>query len=296
MSALDFVLILLIGLTAGTVGGMLGVGGSIVIIPALTEAMGPNQHLYQSAAMIVNFFVVVPAVLRHRRARAIDAGIVLRLMPIAVVSVVAGVALSELSVFRGANEPYLRGLFGLFLMAVAVYELVRMSKKDNQALLPNGQSGSRAEGHASESRGSQYSTPGGSSAVSPSWPRIAAVAIPTGLIAGLLGVGGGLLAVPLQRRILGIDIRCAIANSATVIIATSFLGAGVKNYAFASHDGSFTRPLLLAAALIPTAMLGSMQGSRLTHRLPISTVRFAFLLLLLVAAWRQGSPAILSLL
>ncbi|MCH9003289.1 MAG: TSUP family transporter, partial [Planctomycetes bacterium] len=63
---------LLIGLFTGVVGGLLGVGGSIVMIPAMTEVIGPDQHLYQAAAMIVNFFVVVPAVYQHRKAGAID--------------------------------------------------------------------------------------------------------------------------------------------------------------------------------------------------------------------------------
>ena len=64
----ETVTLIIIGLFAGLLGGMLGVGGSIVILPALTEVLGPNQHTYQAAAMVVNFFVVMPAVWQHRRA------------------------------------------------------------------------------------------------------------------------------------------------------------------------------------------------------------------------------------
>ena len=62
MDDLSLVALVVIGLLTGVVGGMLGVGGSIVLIPAMTEVLGPNQHLFQATAMIVNFFVVVPAV------------------------------------------------------------------------------------------------------------------------------------------------------------------------------------------------------------------------------------------
>ena len=67
-----------LGLVAGTLGGMLGVGGSLIMIPALVmmfgregQTEGFNLHLYQAAAMIVNLFVAIPATLRHRQAGAV---------------------------------------------------------------------------------------------------------------------------------------------------------------------------------------------------------------------------------
>ena len=116
--------------------------------------------------------------------------------------------------------------------------------------------------------------------------RAALVALPTGFLAGLLGIGGGLLAVPLQRRLLRIPIRTAIANSATIIIATSLIGAFVKNYAYATWHAQWTAPLTLAAVLIPTAIVGSLGGSRLTHRLPVRAIKLAFLVLLVLASVR----------
>ena len=74
---------------------MLGVGGSLIMILALTELLGPDQHLYQSAAMIVNFFVVVPAVIQHRRAKVIELTTVMRLIPLAFAAVIVGVMMSE---------------------------------------------------------------------------------------------------------------------------------------------------------------------------------------------------------
>ena len=261
--------LLLLGFFAGIFGGMLGVGGSIIMIPAMTEVLGPNQHLYQAAAMIVNFFVVVPAVYQHRRAKAIESQTVFRIVPLAIVGVVVGVGISELPLFAGEGEAYLRGLFGLFLLSVAVYDLHRLFRRSAPA------------GNVANPAGLQpgRKRPSG-------WALAAVVAVPTGLVAGLLGVGGGIMAVPLQRRFLHIPIRTAVANSAAIIIATSVIGATAKNWAFAADNDGSVAPFILAAVLIPTAIIGSLVGSRLTHRLPLRFVKAAFFVLLLVAALR----------
>lgn len=261
MGASELVILALVGLIAGIAGGMLGIGGSIVMIPAMAEILPPDQHLFQAAAMIVNFFVVVPAVMRHQAAGAIDGRTVGRIVPPALLGVVGGVLLSEAGVFAGRGEAYLRGLFGLFLMIVAVIELWRLAR-----------------------RTPEHESDGGDGGLSAT--RAALIAVPVGLVAGLLGVGGGILAVPLQRRFLRIPIRAAIANSATLIIATSLVGALAKNTAYAMEHGLTSKPFVLAGVLIPTAAIGSLIGSRLTHRLPIPTLKAAFLVVMIVAGLR----------
>ena len=97
------------------------------------------------------------------------------------------------------------------------------------------------------------------------------------------------MAVPLQRRFLRLPIRTAIANSATMIVATSFVGATAKNAAILSSDPHATQSLILAAILAPTAILGSSLGSHLTHRLPIRLIKGAFLILMMLAALRLAT-------
>ncbi|MFQ5461557.1 MAG: sulfite exporter TauE/SafE family protein [Phycisphaerae bacterium] len=273
--------LMMIGLVAGSFGGMLGIGGSLIMIPAMTEVLGPDQHLYQAAAMIVNVFVAAPAVYQHRKAGAIEWATVARMFPIAAVAVVGGVLLSELPVFAGdRGEPYLRGLFGIMLFALVGYELFRLLRKAAPKLpfLP------RTATLPSEHDREATTRPR-------SWSFAMVVAVPTGLVAGLMGVGGGALAVPLQRRFLGLPMRAAIANSSAVIVATATVGATAKNIAYAADQAGTTSPFLLAAVLIPTAIVGSLFGSRLTHRLPVRAIKVAFLLFLLVAAIRLTSKA-----
>ena len=54
---MEYITLLAIGLVAGFLGGLLGIGGAVVMIPALIWAFGENQHLYQAATMICNCFV-----------------------------------------------------------------------------------------------------------------------------------------------------------------------------------------------------------------------------------------------
>lgn len=257
---MSVVVLVVIGLIVGVVGGMLGVGGGIVLIPALNEVFGPDQHLYQATGMIVNVFVAVPAVYQHHCVKAIELRSVLRLMPLSIATVYFGVAVSELSFFAGSGEANLRFLFGAFLFACAVYDAYRLWRRREPAV--------------------EDAVP------RMTWRNAALVAVPTGFFSGLLGVGGGVVAVPLQRRLLHVPMRTAIANSAAIVAATSLMGAIFKNYAFLREADADAQPMVLAAVLIPTAVIGSLVGSRLTHRIPLRAVKSVFIVVLAVAALR----------
>lgn len=279
MTTLLLIQLIIIGVVAGGIGGLIGIGGSLIMIPALTEVLGPDQHRYQAAAMIVNFFVVVPAVVQHRRARAIQPRTVVRLIPLATVGVIGGVLISELPVFRDFGEAYLRLIFGMFLLVVSVTDLARVARSaraDRLARL-GGEHDARTRSDIDETE---------EKGETDHWSSAAAVAVPTGLLAGMLGVGGGMLAVPLQRKFLRVPMRSAIANSATIIIVTSIVGAALKNIAYARIHGSASESLTLAAALIPTAIVGSYIGSGLTHKLPVRAIKAVFLVLLTITAVR----------
>lgn len=284
---MQILILSIIGLIAGFFGGMLGIGGSLIMIPAMTELLGPDQHLYQAGAMIVTVFVALPAVYQHRRVGAIDARTVGRLIPVAVPAVVAGVWVSEWSLFAGDGEAYLRALFGVFVLCVVGYELHKTLRRQRSPPLPDLWE-PPVDRDGTTSIDSAPKRPGG-------WRLAAIVAVPTGLIAGLLGVGGGVVAVPLQQRFLGVGIRVAIANSAAVIIATGLVGATVKNYAYMTTHANGLEPVRLAAVLIPMAIVGSLLGSRLTHRLPIRAIKIAFLLMMLFVGIRLTHRAVIDL-
>ncbi len=253
-----------IGLLAGGFGGMLGIGGSILMIPAMMIVLGADLHVYQGAAMIVNFFVVVPATFQHVRRGAVMPEIVRTTIPTAAIAVLFGVALSESGWFRGPNEIWLSRLFGVFLWYEAGYNLWR----------------------AAAGRGPVATATGVPPARVPWWKAAVLVGIPTGLIGGLLGVGGGILAVPTQQIFLRIPLRQAIANSSATIVCLSAIGATFKNIKLVSQGMTIDRTLGLAAVLIPTAVIGGYWGARLTHKMPVRVLRLVLVVIMAYAGWR----------
>ena len=216
------------------------------------------HHLYMATAMIVNFFVVAPAVIRHRQARATTRRVVALTIPSAVIGAIVGVRVSELPVFSSHGQGYLQIGFAVFLAYVIGYNLWKLISPSRRS----------AEGQAGRT--------------GLSGPLIVAtVGLPTGLLGGVLGIGGGLFAVPAQQVWLRIPLRSAIANSAATILCSSLVGAVIKNYGLGDHGYGVGDSLRLAICLIPSAIVGSWYASARVHRWPLGIIRAAFVLLLL---------------
>jgi uncharacterized membrane protein YfcA len=251
-----------IGLVMGLFGGMLGIGGSIIMIPALTLAFGENQHLYQASAMICNFFVAASSLIAHRKAESFTPNILKFLIPAAVVAVMAGVALSNSSIFAREKSYLLARLFGTFLIYVAAYNSFRLFAKTKFT---------QQEFHQN-----LKNRPVGFIA--------SAIGTVTGLFAGLLGIGAGTVAIPLQQLTLKIPIRNAMSNSAATITAIALLGAAYKNLTLPEQGIHVQESLKIAACLIPTAIIGGLLGGHLMHKLPRNAVRVVFIIVLILAA------------
>lgn len=282
--ASELLIIAGIGLMAGVLGGMLGVGGSLIMIPALvylygqgagsgdSGVFGPrdefDQHLYQAAAMAVNVAVAVPATWRHYQARAIQPGVLRWMMPAAIGLILVGVAVSNLPIFADGRGPtWLGRVLAVFLVYVIAVNIRRLIKARSAPTQP-------ANDPAPEPAAP---TPGGSGLVGAMM----------GFAAGLMGIGGGAIAVPMQQVILRQRLRNCIANSAAVMCVSAGIGAAYK---MMSLPGSALGPALTVAALLaPTAIVGGWIGGKLTHTVPIRGVRLVWIVLLTAAAWKMAA-------
>lgn len=259
----DWVIIAIIGFAAGILGGMLGIGGSIVMIPGMSFVFGYDQHLYQAAAMVANVAVSLPAAKRHHDAKAVQWNVVRYMIPAAVVFALVGVYISNLPVFSGKNGGlWLGRILAIFQVYVIGMNVAKMfaRKKD---YLPEDAKTSKT---SSSILGSIM-----------------------GFTAGLLGIGGGAIAVPMQQVMLKLPLRNCIANSSTVIVVSAALGSIYKIASLGEHGHPWTTGLFVGAMLIPGAFIGGRLGAVLTHKLPLSVVRVAFILLMLVAAWKMAA-------
>lgn len=266
MSGVLLVELTIIGLAAGLLGGMLGVGGGIVMIPALVLVLGENHygpdsfHLYKLASIATSIVVSLPATVRHARARAVVYRMLPSILLLAGLGVVAGVVAASL--LRGELTHVLRRFFGGFLVAVVLFNVYQ----------------ARAVAHAEAAIVETCPVPQRQGLLG------MLVGLPTGIIAGLLGVGGGIWAVPVQRLFLGVRLRYAIANSSFTIVVVSAVTAVTQSLAIAQKMPSLRvgDGWLLALVLAPGAVVGGWCGASLTHWLPTRWLRLAFHLLLVL--------------
>lgn len=262
---MNYLILATIGIMMGLCGGFLGIGGSVVMIPAMVLAFGlgkdgENQHLYQASAMICNFFVSVPAVLVHRKARVLVADVIKWLIPVGILGILVGVWFSNIDFFAGTNSSNLTKAFGLFMIYVAVYNIFKFGKPDG------GEDGLEL------------------SQTKKSTPMTILSGLLTGFSAGLLGLGGGSVCTPMQQLFLKMPLKRAISNSSALITATALFGAFYKNITLGTHGIEVVDSVRIAVIVAPTAILGSLIGSRLMHKLPKDIVRLIFVGLLTLAA------------
>jgi len=257
----DTALVLAIGFGAGLLGGLLGLGGSVIIIPALTLLRGPNQHLYQAAAMIVNVVVAASATAKHSRAGTIRWDVARRMLPAAAIAIGVGVATSD-----RLDGPTLGRIFGVFLLYFAGTETLDLLRR-----------------RTSDAPGAERV----------GWPVLSLTGGVMGFLAGLLGIGAGIVTVPLLRRLGRLPLRQCIGTTSAVMLVTSTIGAIHKNTTITSHVGSggialrLEESLRLAALLAPTALVAAYLGAKLMYRLPLAVVRVALVLLIVIAALRM---------
>ncbi|MHC4553391.1 MAG: sulfite exporter TauE/SafE family protein [Planctomycetota bacterium] len=252
------------GLVMGLLGGMLGIGGAVVLIPMMTFYKGENQHLYQAAAMICIFFVSSASLIAHKKAKALSRQTLIRMVPGALVGIVAGVALSNSPLFEGQNDYLLARVFGGFLAYVAIYNGIRLFRSLRQ-----------------ESPAAEEPLP---PEQKPNTLLTGALGLITGTASGLLGIGAGTVATPLQQLCLKSPMRRAMGNSATLIVCVSWLGAIYKNATLAEHGIDFVDSFKIAICIIPGAIIGGFFGGHLMHTLPKNIVRIVFIVVCVIAA------------
>ena len=260
---MSYLILAAIGLAMGLFGGLLGIGGSVVMIPALVLAFGENQHLYQAAAMICNFFVGGAATLVHKKADALMPEVIWYLVPTAAVGILLGAAISNSSTFARENSYLLARAFGLFLLYVIFCNLLRFRRSEG------GTNGLDVSG------------------IRRSRSLTILIGLLTGVPAGLLGIGGGVVCTPAQQLILRMPLKRAISNSAATIAAIALFGACYKNATLSPHGIDLSDSLRIAGCVIPGAIVGAFVGGRLMHVLPTNWVRAIFVMLMLLASYRM---------
>jgi len=257
-----FVIPLIIGLIAGVVGGLAGIGGSIVMLPGLALVLGyatpdkSEHHLYMASAMCVNVVVAYFSKLQHAKAGAVRPDLVRPILAAMCVSIIVGVLFSN--VFDGSVA---KNALVVFILCYCLFNLYSAVRK-----LP--------EPDADHQRGGK--------------PLLVAIGTFTGFMAGFLGIGGGIVMIPMLQLIGRIPLRQCIAASASIMWVTAIIGSTLKLSLLHTHDQSWVDALALAAPMGLGAILGARFGAWCTHRLRLPYLKVAISLILGVAAVRMA--------
>lgn len=116
---LTFIVAVVIGLVGGAVGGLLGIGGGAIFVPAMVLLLDVDQHTAQGVSLLVIVPTAVSATITNRRAGTIDQTTVRWLTPFAI----AG-AMAAAFVAGALDGEVLSRIFGVVATLVGLRMLV----------------------------------------------------------------------------------------------------------------------------------------------------------------------------
>jgi uncharacterized membrane protein YfcA len=250
------VLLAVVGFVGGTFGSMVGLGGGVFIIPALTLFLGVPIHAAISASL-----VAVVATSTAGSITYVRQGLTNFRVAVTVETALTAGALTGGFVGAMLDKQVLSGIFGGVMVIVSVY--MALNRRSGSAM-PN-------EGAALGPFGSTYYDPQRREHVRYHVRRMP-FGVFTGLVAGnvsgLLGVGGGFLTVPVMRLAMGMPMRAAVATSSLMLGVTACAGA-IVYFAKGLVDPTVAVPVVLGVTA------GAVLGSRIALKVRSSILAIA---------------------
>ncbi len=262
---MSFHLLFLISIVAGFMGAMSGMGGGIILIPALTFFGMDIKHAI--AVSIVSVIATSSgSASAYVRDRITNLKVGMFLEMFTIVGALAGAAITIIS-----GRKFLFILFGIVLLFSWVALFRQRHESWQQAghqdsfshwLELEGKYYDQSVGKIIEYRGSRAYLGG-------------PLMLGAGLVAGLLGIGAGALKVLIHDLVMGLPPKVSTTTSNLIIGVTALAGTSVYLAAGMVDPG-------LVAPIILGVVLGATVGTRLLVRLTNQMVRRFFLLVLLI--------------
>nr|WP_216607940.1 sulfite exporter TauE/SafE family protein [Vibrio sp. RE88] len=249
---------LLLGGIVGVMAGLLGIGGGLIVVPALLFLLpmaGIDPAISMQIALATSLASIIvtsgSSALNHFKLGNVDMYVVKWLMPGVVVGGFLGANVAE-----WIPSQYLPKVFGVIVLCLAVQMLFSIKRKSQKSMPGNG----------------------------------ATVAIGTGIgmVSSLAGIGGGSLSVPFLNRH-GIEMRKAVGSSSVCgcFIAISgmigFILHGYQAQSLPAYSLGYVYVPALAA-IASTSMLTTRIGAKLATSLPTATLKKIFAVFLVFVA------------
>jgi len=240
----------------------LGLGGGLLFVPILLSTSVPSSDIAVPISLTLTIATAASSVINHYRLGLVD----FRLGGVLVAGAMVGALVGTFFTLKVLDEYTFKAFFVTVLLAFGVYMVrdwirnTRSVDEDNGALMTR--------------------------------PRVVATAAATGgsgFLSGSMGIGGGLLNVPLLVYLLGRKTRKAIGTSSLLIIPTAAVGFAAYLIDIAVRPIGFSWPeeFALIPILMPIVFVGAYIGSRWgLNRLKTRSVALIFILVLFIAAAR----------
>lgn len=257
--------ICLAGLVSGGLGGLLGIGGGVFLVPFLVLVVGLPIRL----ALGISLTTVIATSSSVSAGTAGRQLINLRLGMLLEVATAAGGLLGGVTA-QMLPEAVLRKLFGAVTAAVALVMLGRLDRRN--VILDADVDPGRLGGQFYEEESGRI--------VSYRVRRLPVAMIGSflaGNLSTLLGIGGGVIKVPLLNAWCGVPLRAAAATSAFMIGVTATSGAII-------YYGRGAIVPTLAAAAVLGVWVGSTLGLRFGARARAKWLKLLMAVVLLVVS------------
>jgi uncharacterized protein len=251
VSLITIVLYIFIGIVAGFLGGLLGIGGGLVVVPALLLIFYlfdfPTAYAMQVAvgtSLGAMVFTAASSAWAHYKQKGVYWRSFIYLAPGIVLGAILGAFIADY-----LPSKQLMFIFGFFITIIGIYFLFQNKIEENQ-----------------EEKTLHFSVMSG-------------IGILIGSISSVLGIGGGIITVPLLAAI-GVPLRNAISTSAVagfliaLIGAASFLLLGLNHTTFPESIGYLYIPAFFVIGL--SATITAPFGAKLAYTLPTFVLRRVF--------------------
>ena len=253
------------GAAAGALGALLGLGGGIFLVPFLN--LGFNFPITIAAAISLTTVIATSS--------AVSAGKAGKHLINKRLGMLLEVATAAGSLFGGVTAQFLpqstlQRLFGIVAMFVAIVMLTRL-KRRNVMLDPSSDPGVLG--------GRFYDEESGGVVIYRirRLPLAIGASFVAGNVSSMLGIGGGIIKVPILNAWCGMPMRAAAATSAFMIGVTATAGAVIY------YGRGQILPILAAAAVLGV-QLGSWGGMRFGQRASAKWLKILMAAVLIVVS------------
>jgi hypothetical protein len=245
---LEAVLLFAGGVLAGSVGGLLGIGGGIILMPLLRFPVGLSPAYAAGTCVLAVAFTSLGGSYRHYRLGHVG----LRpLVSVITAGALATIVFSVAFQYLATRERWLDLGLGLVFSLVSLRMIIEVLWKKT-----SGPSTGNADSRAGPGLGGTTF-------------QKAVIGATGGMLPGLLGIGTGVILVPSFAYALGAPIKVAVGSSLACFSVNALISASAK------LAQGFVR-LDIALPVCLGTLVGANWGATLNKRFPSALIRLLF--------------------